>query len=262
MNAYSLSPEDKIVKAKNGSKFRDLAIEISELAKSAMITIVPFNEHELIYFSTLEITKQIKILNSLEIFLNVYKAVQAEGSSLLDSVRVIWNALVQLGYRPPSDLFSFIKTGDVIEIHSHEFVQLFRNLNFFNYCSYSLEELYCVPVQELYSRDQQAMQNIINIAIPIFSGKVKDVVTIKFDPHIISESMSKARLKIKDQIKFMAPLFSTVDPSVAIISIETAEIVDDTIDIGLPDTSVADELVIENLVQLKPHFSAKPSSLS
>ncbi|MBC7743373.1 MAG: hypothetical protein H7061_14340 [Bdellovibrionaceae bacterium] len=241
----------------NCSRFREISNEISKLAATVNIKITPFHDQELTHFCKLSTQDQRNVVNSVEIFLNVYKAVQAEGASLLDSVRVVWNALAHLGYRPTSDLFSHIRPGHIIEIHNNNAVQLFRNLVFFNYCSYSLEELYCFPLNELYSRDISVLMNLMGTAQKIFGGEIKTLVKMDLPSHIITEVRSKARLKIQDQIQFMGPLFSMVSNETAVITIERAELLDDSKGLTRSHLELSDELFIENIVEFKPHDSVK-----
>lgn len=206
-------------------KFREVSEQIASLAQSVGIRVIPYFDPELPHFTKLNSDQRERVLKSLEVYLKVYNAVKAEGSSLLDSARVIWNALAQLGLRPTADLFSFIQSGNVIEIHGNDSVQMFRNLVFFNFCSYTLEELYSFTMPQLYSRDRAIEAGILTTAEQIFTGKINHVVKLAPEPHIISESFSCEKLQIKDQINYFAPLYSSTDNSIALLSIENAQIV-------------------------------------
>jgi hypothetical protein len=206
------------------SRFREIAGQITALAAAVDIRIVPYFSESLEHFSKLDSSDRQNILNSLEIYLNVYQAVYNEGASLLDSHRVIWNALAQLKYRPTSDLFTYVNSGNVIEIHDTNFVQVFRNLAFFRYCSYSLEELYCFKLQELYARDEIFENRLMSYIKQIFAG-IKTVIKTDLK-HTIRELASKERLEILDDAEYMAPLFSMDGGNhvVAFITIENAKI--------------------------------------
>lgn len=210
------------------SQFKAIADEITKMADSVNIKIVPYYSDQLEHFVKLDSDIRKNILNSLQVYLNVYKAVQSEGSSLLDSVRVIWNALAQLGYRPASDLFSYINSGNIIEIHNNQLVQVFRNLTFFNYCSYSLEELYCYKMPELYTRDLTFEHDLMKYVQQIYSGEIKSIIKTELKPHTITELASRDRLHITDDIHYIAPLFDAKGghQAVATLCIESARIED------------------------------------
>lgn len=204
----------------------EIANEIAALAASVNIKITPYNHESLEHFSKLNDENRQAVLASIEVYLNVYKAVKAEGVSLLDSTRVIWNALTELGYRPTSDLFSYINSGNVIEIHNDRLVQVFRNLVFFDYCSYSLEELYSYEMPSLYSRDIAFETELMGYVGQIYDGEARTVIKLQLKPHMITELASKDKLQITDDMHFIAPLFSSKGGSkpVATLTIESARI--------------------------------------
>lgn len=229
----------------NCTLFRAISTQISELAATVNIKVVPFHDKNLVHFSKLEGSHQLQILSSLEVYLSVYTTTQAEGGSILDSVRVVWNALMKLGYRPTSDLFSYICEGNVIEIHNSSFVQTFRNLAFFNYCSYSLEELYCFHLTQLYARDLTVEEDLMKYLKQIYSGEVKTVIKTNLKEHIITELSSKGRLQITDKIEFMAPLYESGGgrTPIATITIESASV------------NMTPAAFLPDFVELKPHAS-------
>lgn len=212
----------------NSNLFRQISMKIANLGSTVGIKIVPFYNPSLIYFNRLNELDQKAVLAALTKYLNIYQAVVAEGASVLNSSRVVWNALLQLGYRPSSNLFSYITDDHLIEIHDQTYVQVFRNLNFFNYCSYSLEDLYCNHLTDLYERDVSVEQDLIRIATKIFSGQAKDVVDADLKPHIIQEKMSENKFAVYCDIEKMAPLYSSSESNAgakAILTIEKAEVI-------------------------------------
>jgi len=211
----------------NCNTFRRVAMKISDLGASVGIKISPFHHPSLIFFSKLDDLNQRKVLEALNTYLNIYESVKSEGVSILNCSRVIWNALLQLGYRPTSDLFSHISDEHLIEVHDCNLIQVFRNLSFFNYCSYSLEELYCHQLVELYERDLKTEQNLMSLAPPLFSGEIRNVIDPNLQPHIIQEKISSAKLAVLCHVQKIAPLFSSASNNpnpIAVLTIEKAEI--------------------------------------
>ena len=75
-----------------------------------------------------------------------------KGINPMRDLQLTWYALRQLGLMASGDLFQVLEDTDCIEIYTSEGVQLYRNFQFFEYCSYSLEELMTYPFYELYER--------------------------------------------------------------------------------------------------------------
>lgn len=210
----------------NSNLFRQISLKVSKLGASVGIKIIPFHNPNLPSFSKLSLLQQKNVLKSLKTYLNIYESVAAEGSSILNSSRVVWNALLQLGYRPTSDLFAYIRDEHLIEIHDNNLVQIFRNLSFFNYCTYSLEDLYCNHLTDLYTRDEKLEKELIQIVTKIYSGQVDQVIDPQLQPHVIEEKASANKYAVFCHIQNMAPLFSNSESNgaaIATLTIEFAE---------------------------------------
>ncbi len=225
-NSASCSDENEIAKENHKVKFRQLASEIAALGTKFEISIVPYRNFELLHFSKLNLDIQSKILQSLQVYFNIYSSTLAEGSLPSDAARIIWNALAELGFKPTSDVFSYIEDGNIIEIHDDSFVQIFRSINFFKFCSYSLEELYCHQMTDLYERDLQLESNLMGLVAKLYRGEIKATTMTGLKAHIIQEKKSESKLRVKALIKYIAPLYSrssTYLIPIATLVIETAD---------------------------------------
>lgn len=210
----------------NSNLFRQISMKIADLGASVDIKITPFHNPKLPHFTKLPLPQQKNVIASLRTYLNIYESVLAEGASILSSSRVVWNALLQLGYRPTSDLFSYIRDEHLIEIHDSSLIQIFRNIGFFNYCTYSLEDLYCNNLTDLYTRDEKLEKDLIGIVGKIYSGQVDRVIDPHLQPHVIQEKASMNKFAVFCHIQNMAPLYSNSEGNkapVATITIEIAE---------------------------------------
>lgn len=210
----------------NPNFFRQISMKIAELGASVGIKITPFHNPNLPQFSKLPLAQQRNVIVSLQTYLDIYESVAAEGVSILNSSRVVWNALLQLGYRPTSDLFSYIRDEHIIEIHDNNLIQVFRNIGFFNYCTYSLEDLYCNHLTDLYTRDENLEKSLLEVVGKIYSGKVDGVIDPQLQPHVIHEKASANKFAVFCYIQNMAPLFSNSERNgapIATLTIEVAE---------------------------------------
>lgn len=210
----------------NCDLFRRVSSEVANLAAQVGIQVVPFYNSSLKLFSQLKYDQQNEVIGALNVYLNIHKLTKADGESILNSSRVVWNALIQLGFKPTADLFSFLTEGNVIEIHDIQYRQIFRSLSFFQFCSYSLEDLYCTHIVDLYERDINLETELMAIASKIYRGDIDKTIDSGLKPHIIREKSSHDRLNIHAHIKYLSPLYKTDYSShlpQAIVGIEVAQ---------------------------------------
>ncbi len=132
-------------KSSNIELFRILSTEISEIGARQGITITPFHSDDLPSFSKLSDECQSNILNQLSCYIEICKETLSAYGDLNFSVQMVWVALKELQLIPCSDLFTKVTNDDVIEIHDLQNRQIFRNLKYFEFCSYTLEDIHCVP---------------------------------------------------------------------------------------------------------------------
>lgn len=189
------------------NQFIDLSTRIARFGKSIGISIVPFRDPQLPYFSRLASAQKKSILTDLQNFGDICELTVQSGASLRDNGQLIWNCLRKFNLRPTSDLFQFIPDGNVVEIHSTENKQIFCSFSFYHCCSYSLEELHSFPWNQLYSRDEESNEYLIGIAAAMFRGELKGVVPMTVKPHKIRELYSQQGFEIEAQMKYLAPLY-------------------------------------------------------
>lgn len=186
----------------------------------------PYVNESLPYFSLCSVERKKNILGNLKANVEIYDSYlyESSGQKPTNPSALLWRALQQLELRPSGSLFSFISPDDVIEIHLIDGTQIFRNLAFFDYCSYSLEELYCCSWNDLYSHSSQALAKLMELDRKMFLGEIRDVTALDFGSHIIKELRSPLKYQINAKMKYLAPLFGVDSRAVATIVIEEADL--------------------------------------
>lgn len=205
-------------------KFKSLAQRLSMLLATEGIYIKGYLEG-LPYFSRLTEEKKKSVNQSLSFYCELCREQMSEGYTLSDGPSFLWRALGKLGLIPRSDLFQHFDKEAVIEIYSNESVQLFRNLNFFKYCSYSLEELHAKEWWFNYDRDPKITEIIYDYAAKVFSGELKENFIPQVPVHVVKEIDSQDRLVMEVQFGVMGPLFKNKRP-VAVIVTEIPRVLD------------------------------------
>lgn len=92
-------------------------------------------------FDQLPIERRQAIVSQFDRYTNLLSLAHQERVSLRDDKALVWSTLKALRLRPPSDLLDHLAHGDVIEIYDHNQVQVFRNLRFFELCTYGVFEI-------------------------------------------------------------------------------------------------------------------------
>ena len=206
-------------------QFREFADEISALGAKAGVRITPYREESVPHFARQSEDKQLNIVNELATYVRICHATLSAGGKLDDSTVFTWNALKEFKLRPPSDLFNYIAEDNVIEIHTKEGIQIFRNFRFYECCSYSLEELACFPWNVLYRRNESAFMALMGAVQRMMSGAVRETIPLEgLGRHLIEEAHSPYKYKIDAEMNYGAPLFDEDNVPVATIVIERGKV--------------------------------------
>jgi hypothetical protein len=209
---HLLSSENTLIHENNSEYldlFRELSLKYQACGAEAGVYLTPFSDASLPLFSKQPILNQKKIIDALKTSVKICLDTKAEIKSLNNPVSLVWQALKELGLRPPADLFSHMTDCTVIEIYSPENVQIFRSFSFFEFCSYSLEELYCCPWLELFPRDNQnIIPMVLEFTSKVFSGEIQKTVSLKHIPvHTVREAFSTRKYVLEVSVNWGAPLF-------------------------------------------------------
>lgn len=160
------------------------------------------------HFSNLPQAKQDEVLEYLRFYLELCMGQIAAGDRLSDNLSFTWRALKRLGFVPRSDLFNHLTDEDVIEIYNSDNRQLFRNLRFFDHCSYTLEELCTLEWWTLFERDQKITMKLFEAAEKIFRGEITEtIIPTDIEPHIIKETQSLECNSVLYQVRCASPLY-------------------------------------------------------
>lgn len=112
------------------------------------------------FYERLPIGLQRRVLKDLSFYLELLEKFQASGGSLQDSNRLTWAYLKNSGLQPCSSTFSHIDDDDVIEVFNSEYIQIFRNMKFFEFYRGSLLDLCILDWMSLYKRDAKIEEQI------------------------------------------------------------------------------------------------------
>ncbi len=181
--------------------FLEASDSVRTLAARLGISVLPVLDLENPSFLRLNTADQAAVLERLKIYSGLLE--QASSAELLDEKKLLWFALSRLRLAPPSDLLDMMQEGDLIEVYVGD-RQVYRSFNYYNYCSYSLDELETIPWSELFARDEQWTNEIFK-EIGSCLGTRK-VITSQVPAHEVREIRSAYKNKFLYQLKYIVPL--------------------------------------------------------
>lgn len=200
------------------ASFKAVTERFAQLAKRENLDIIPYRGSEPVCFPALPTVLQTTILEDFRRYVSVCETSVEEGWSLKQDGNVLWRMFRKLGVHPNSDLMSQIREDDIIEIYSADYVQLFRNLRFFRYCGYSLDELLSRPFWELFRRDEEVTKQILSVAVSMFSGQIIGTHRWQLGVHTLTEIDSHFRYESTIEPGLVSPLCDTSGRIVALVN--------------------------------------------
>jgi hypothetical protein len=198
-------------------RFREMADTFSAMAAQEGIRARPYNDPSLPHFSNLKPDEKDAALRYISLALQVFEETRAEGSSLRSSPRTFWRALQYLGYVPQSDIFDKMHDSSVVLCFSLDQLLVFYSLNFFDYISFTLEDIYSRTWNRLSRRDPSIEQLIARELIDIVSGKRAETYDPGIREHEFHEIETEELLRTSVKIDYFSPIRSKGRPAGGII---------------------------------------------
>nr|BFD60039.1 hypothetical protein CKG001_21460 [Bdellovibrio sp. CKG001] len=187
-------------------EFKTISEDICRMLATEGKSIVPYLPG-LPYYSKLPTAGKKQVVETLRFYQELCHSQLAEGYRINDSLSFTWRAFRRLGLVPRAELFSHMVDEDIVEIYSEDHIQLFRNFTFFDFCSYTLEELHTNEWWALFERDEEITTKIIEEVRKVFSEEVRETFAPDIPKHVLREIRSAERLCQSMEIRRMSPLY-------------------------------------------------------
>lgn len=189
-------------------KMRNRLLAMARVMGQAGVGVKPFADESLPLFNALDEVKKSNVLNEVDKSLELLEGSLKDGHSLLDTRQLLWRSLRQFGWTPSSDVFDFIDEEDTVEIYSLEQIQTFRNLQFFKYVSFTLEQIHSQPWYQLTRRQPAAESALSAAAAEILKGAVKQTLDLSHLPVHVTEEVDTVELRrFTIQMRCLSPVF-------------------------------------------------------
>lgn len=134
-----------------------------------------------------------------------------EGITSTDEAAMLRFALSKLSLLSQEGLPYTVGPEHVVEIFDESHVQVYRSVNCFNLCNYSLLELSSYPWFELYERPPAFEQRYLEMGVKMAAGKLPYADVSDFPEYVIRETMTDGLEAFAIRDLFIANLRSTLN---------------------------------------------------
>lgn len=199
-------------------RFRLLCLLYSRLVAEEGVGIRPFSNRDMPVFSALQPQEKMDSLTRLCRMVEVMEEMNSSGQSLRDTTKFLWRTLAHLSWAPQSDIFHHIEEADVVSVHTPDSRRIFQNVNFFDYVSYTVEQIYASTFSSRFKRDSAVAEQIEYHAHEIFSGRITKTLNPGIPEYLCQETDSEEKRRFFLRFKAFSPL-RCEDQICAIVSV-------------------------------------------
>lgn len=188
------------------AQFRELASLYAEYCREEGLRVVPFHSPDLPHFSRNSPERQEEAIRHLVIYLEVFEEMRAQKYSLRDSPKLLWRCLNRLGLTPQSDVFDKIGDGNVVEIYSTDQRQLFHNIKFWEYISFSIEQVFGTEWWVMSRRSEDVSRQIYELGVKLVTGEIAGTFMPNVPVHVVEEHGSPEANRFTVNIHHLSPV--------------------------------------------------------
>lgn len=188
------------------SEFKRLAEEYCDLIKSFGYKAKPYRNSGVLKFESCKIEQRTRAIAYLDANIELLKECVAQGDNPRNSAQMLWRILKKIKAVPENDIFDKIAQGDVVEVYLDDHIQIYRNLEFFNYTSFTIDELLCGTWYKLYKRDFLPSLKMMKMAFKLLTKRLNKTTPWNVPEHIFDEIGSEENLRHSILLKYLSPL--------------------------------------------------------
>ena len=106
------------------------------------------------------------------------------------------------------NLNEILDETDVIEIYDVNHIQMYRSFNFFQYCSYSFEEIFTNEWWRLFQRSVFVTNKLVEVGVNTINNQIKEIQHVNCPDHWVEEIYSKHNFGCYVRQKIIVPLLN------------------------------------------------------
>lgn len=159
-----------------------------------------------IAWAVLPVAAKAQILHGFSQYHNNCRELVISGVSLRDNYAFLAHSMKRANLFAIEDIRRLLTQDNIVEIYNLEHIQIFRSINFFDYCNYSVLDLLAREWFDLYERLSSITECVMHEVLePIKTGKVRKL-TVPL--HVLKERDSNPRGVFHFDFQYCFPLYS------------------------------------------------------
>lgn len=197
--------------------YQNQLADLANKLNSFGLQVVAFNSKSWQQFEKMSPEQRQSSYSRFLFYYEICQECLVDGNSLTDNNKLLWYAIKKMNLRPKSDLFDKLAHDDVVEIYDASFMQVYRNFNFFEICSYSLADLFMWEWRDLYYRDDVITQGLAQQGIKVFTNEA-ETQKILVPEHKLKELFSEQKFVMHMKPGLFSPLFDKLKCVPAVVA--------------------------------------------
>lgn len=190
-------------------QFIDLSVRLQKVLDQEKFHIVPFEDASLPFFSKLTPSEQQLIIDQLKNLLEIGWDLHSQEKKITEPANLIRTFFKKFNLHAPAWVVDSITNNDIVDVYSLDSRLIIASLNFFDICTYSVEELFCRPWAELFYREGETHIQIYQLCRSLLNGEITQPVDMTYIPqHKVRETYSSEERYVILQPRIFSPIYA------------------------------------------------------
>ncbi|UOF01263.1 hypothetical protein [Bdellovibrio reynosensis] len=184
--------------------FRNQLEELAGLLSCYGYNVIPYHHASLPEFQKLTVEQKAEVLRTLTAYAQTLKS-EYLGKDFSNE-RFVVQFLFRIGLVPSDEVSETVSNEKYIQIFNREQFQVFRSLNCFDKCSFTLEQLTTRPWYDLWERESLFYYALYGLATTALKLIKFTKIRLDFPYHRVTEVNSRQKLSFDYKIKTLSAL--------------------------------------------------------
>lgn len=191
------------------NEFIDLSVKLQKALGKEGLFIIPFEEPGLPFYSNLSREQRAQIIEQMKTLLELTTDMQANNLKVTEPANLIRAFFKKFNLHAPNWVLDSITKQDIVDVWNLDSRLVIASFNFFDICAYSLEELFCRPWAELFSRDSEVHIQIYQLCRSLLNGEITQPVDMTYIPqHKVRETYAPEDRYAVMQPRIFSPVYA------------------------------------------------------